>query len=121
MGHPLNIQQSLGVRKELVAVPLTHPEYPVSTIEYYFQGFAIGADGAHGRHVQKHAEQAPGLVQEPNMDQIMVDSSVQDHRPSKRTATQMIVQEITVGGSWKELVVLFEHPCFTLSTPCSNY
>ena len=46
----------------------------------------------------------------------MADSSVQDHLPPPNIATQIVVQEKLVGGSWNELLLLLEHPCFTLST-----
>ena len=80
----------------------------------YFQGI-VGANGADGLHVLKPAEQAPGHVLEPNLDQIMADSNVQDHLPTPNIATQIVVQEKLVGGSWNKFVLLFEHPCFTLS------
>jgi len=53
----------------------------------------VGANGADGLHVLKPVEQAPGRVLEPNLDQIMAYSSVQDHLPPPKIATLIVVQE----------------------------
>ena len=59
---------------------------------YYSQWIALGANGNHGDHVQRHVVQAPRHAQGQRLGHVMAEVHTQDLQPPPHHATQIYAQ-----------------------------